>query len=116
MTWDIYRKDRDWNISMGDLSSNNLEVRINLDLPVVEAFLDVDRDSPTWQLSRVSSQGPEIAVIVAALKVAQWWRLLQFGRLEAYYLRLVVTNQNVKIPSVRPQTPNAGNIRNCSIC
>ena len=51
VAWDVDRKDSDGCTTQSHLYCYRLEVRVNLNYPVVESFLDVDQDSSNiWGL------------------------------------------------------------------
>ena len=103
---DVYRKDSDWSTTQCDLNCDRLEVRVYLDQLVVESFLDIDRNSSTRQLVKISSQWLKIAAIIGTSIVTQGWGMLQFGLLQAYNIWLMLMNQDIKVPSVTSQTLN----------
>ena len=106
VAWDVYRKDSDRSTTQCDLNCYRLEVRVYLDQLVVESFLDIDRNSSTRKLVRISSHWLKIAVIIGTSIMTQRWGMLQFGFLQAYNIWLMLMNQDIKVPSVTSQTPN----------
>ena len=103
---DVYKKDSDRSTTQCDLNCDHLEVRVYLDRLVVESFIDIDRNSTTRQLVKISSQWLKIAVIIGTSIVTQGWGMLQFGFLQAYNIWLMLMNQDIKVPSIASQTPN----------
>ena len=75
VAWDVDRKDSDRSTTQSDLDGDCLEMRVNPNWLVVKSFLDVDRDSSTWQLVRIPPQRLVIAVVVGTLVVTQGWRV-----------------------------------------
>ena len=69
VAWDVDRKDSDRSTTQSDLDGDCLEMRVNPNRLMVESFLDVDRDSSTWQLVRIPPQRLVIAVVVSTLVV-----------------------------------------------
>ena len=105
-------------IPQGNLNCNSLEVRVHLDLVVVESLLYINRDSSTWQLVRISSQRLKIAVIITTLVVTWGRRMLQFGFLQAYNIRLMLTDQDIEIPHyiLDPEYSTAGSRHYVLVC
>ena len=68
---DVYKKDSDRSTTQCDLNCDRLEMRVYLNQIVVEHFLDINRNSSTWQLVKISSQRLEIAVVISTSIVAQ---------------------------------------------
>ena len=76
VAWDVDRKDSDGCTTQSHLDCYRLEVRVNLNHPVVESLLDVDQDSSTWQLIWIPPLRFAVAIIVGTSVVAQGWILM----------------------------------------